>query len=83
MLNRPDVGLAVGHEGADGMRRRGRRVDLLRSVGIDACLLAPELARFESQDWRARTRFGALLRALNQFGKRARPQAADLQQAAR
>ena len=56
-------------------------MELLRSVGISAGLLAPELARFEPQDWRARTRFGALMRALNQFGERARPQAADLRQA--
>lgn len=72
------------------LARRGHRivvrsgsaeVDLLRSVGIDAGLLAPGLAHFEPQDWRARTRFGALMRALNQFGERARPQAADLRQA--
>lgn len=72
------------------LARRGHRtvvrsgageVGLLRSVGIDAGLLAPELAQFESQDWRARTRFGALMRTLNLFGERARPQAADLRQA--
>lgn len=71
------------------LARRGHRivvrsgaaeVGLLRSIGISADLLAPELARFEPQDWRAHTRFGALMRALNQFGERARPQAADLRQ---
>lgn len=54
--------------------RRGHRIvvrsgsaeaGLMRSAGIDAGLLAPELARVEPQDWRARTRFGALMRALN------------------
>ncbi len=72
------------------LARRGHRitvrsgaaeVELLRSIGIDASLLAPELARFEPQDWRARTRFGALMSALNMFGARACPQAADLRQA--
>ena len=67
--------------------RRGHRVivrtgpaevDLLRSIGVEAELLAPELAAFNPTDWQARTRFGALLRALDEFGKRARPQVADL-----
>ena len=58
------------------VRSGAGEVGLLRSVGIDAGLLAPELAQFEPQDWRARTRFGALMRALNLFGERARPQAA-------
>jgi UDP:flavonoid glycosyltransferase YjiC (YdhE family) len=70
--------------------RRGHRVvvrtgraeaDLLRSIGIDAEVLAPELAEFEPTDWQARTRFGALLRALDEFGQRARPQVADLEKA--
>ncbi len=69
------------------LMRRGHRVtvrtgameaELLRSAGIDAGLLAPELARFQPTDWQARTRFGALMRALSQFGERAAPQAADL-----
>ena len=34
----------VGRSGAD-------QASLLRSVGIDAGLLAPGLARFEPQDW--------------------------------
>lgn len=69
------------------LQRRGHRVivrtgpdevDLLRSVGIEAEVLAPELAAFDPTDWQARTRFGALLRALGEFGDRARPQVADL-----
>ena len=70
--------------------RRGHRVtvrsgfpqvELLRSLGIDAAPLAPELVRFEAEDWRARTRFGALVRALDQFGERARAQVPDLREA--
>ena len=69
------------------LQRRGHRVivrtgpaevDLLRSIGIEAEVLAPELAAFNPTDWQARTRFGALLRALDEFGARARPQVADL-----
>lgn len=56
-------------------------VELLRSLGFDADLLAPELVGFEPSDWQARTRFGALIRALNQFGQRAPAQATDLRQA--
>ena len=69
------------------LQRRGHRVIvrtgqdevyLLRSIGIEAEVLAPELAAFNPTDWQARTRFGALLRALDEFGDRARPQVADL-----
>ena len=69
------------------LQRRGHRVavhtgeaqvDLLHSIGIEGSLLAPELVRFEPTDWQARTRFGALMRALDLFGRRARPQVADL-----
>src|SRR5664280_924091 len=56
-------------------------VELLRSLGFDADLLPPELVGFEPSDWQARTRFGALIRALNQFGQRAPAQATDLRQA--
>jgi MGT family glycosyltransferase len=70
--------------------RRGHRVsvrsgadevDLLSTIGIEAAPLAPELVDFEPQDWRARTRFGALMRALNESGERAGPQVPDLQRA--
>jgi MGT family glycosyltransferase len=70
--------------------RRGHRVsvrsgadevDLLSTIGIEAAPLAPELVDFEPQDWRARTRFGALMKALNEFGERAGPQVPDLQRA--
>jgi UDP:flavonoid glycosyltransferase YjiC (YdhE family) len=72
------------------LQRRGHRVTvrtgvaeagLLRSIGIDADRLGPELVRFEPTDWQARTRFGALMRALEVFGQRARPQVADLNDA--
>lgn len=69
------------------LARRGHRVtvrtgtaevELLRSVGIQADLLGPGLRTFEPQDWRARTRFGALMTALDDFGARAALQAPDL-----
>lgn len=72
------------------LQHRGHRVTvrtgvaetaLLHSIGIDADPLAPELVRFEPTDWQARTRFGALIRALDVFGQRARPQVADLRDA--
>ena len=58
-----------------------KEVELLRSLGIDAEPLAAEIVDFEPQDWRARTRFGALLAGLGQFGERARFQIPDLQRA--
>jgi UDP:flavonoid glycosyltransferase YjiC (YdhE family) len=69
------------------LQRRGHRVavrtgaaevDLLHSIGIEADLLAPDLVRFGPTDWQTHTRFGALMRALDMFGQRARPQVADL-----
>jgi MGT family glycosyltransferase len=53
----------------------------LRAVGLDAHPLRRELKRFEPDDWRARTRFGALSSGLGQFGERARFQLLDLEQA--
>ena len=50
----------------------------LRSVGLHAEPLAPPIERFEPDDWKARTRFGALMSGLRQFGERARDQATDL-----
>ncbi|HEY5116500.1 MAG TPA: nucleotide disphospho-sugar-binding domain-containing protein [Nakamurella sp.] len=74
--------LELGRRGHRVTVRSGaNEVNLLHSIGIDANLLAPELASFEPRDWQARTRFGALMRALNQFGERAQPQVRDLQQA--
>jgi hypothetical protein len=67
------------------LERRGHRVvvrtgvaeaKLLRSIGIEAALLAPELVRFEPRDWRARTRLrGAHGRAqpVRRTGRRAGP----------
>jgi MGT family glycosyltransferase len=72
------------------LARRGHRVAvrcgaddvaLLRAEGLAADPLAPEIQRFEPDDWRARTRFGALVSGLRQFGERARFQLPDLQQA--
>ena len=69
------------------LMRRGHRVALrfgvdelqrMRSVGLPAESLTPEIERFEPEDWRARTRFGALRSGLGQFGERARFQAPDL-----
>jgi MGT family glycosyltransferase len=56
-------------------------VERLRSIGIDAQSLRREIERFEADDWRARTRFGALSSGLGQFGERARFQLRDLEQA--
>ena len=56
-------------------------VERLRSVGLDARSLRREIERFEPDDWRARTRFGALSSGLGQFGERARFQLLDLEQA--
>jgi hypothetical protein len=69
------------------LSRRGHRVivrcgvsdvELLRSVGLEAGPLAPPIERFDPDDWRARTRFGALMSGLRQFGERAPAQAEDL-----
>jgi MGT family glycosyltransferase len=70
--------------------RRGHRValrcgvdelDRMRAAGLAPDSLTPEIERFEPQDWRARTRFGALRSGLGQFGERARFQVPDLQAA--
>lgn len=62
------------------LARRGHRVavrcgigdvERLRSLGLEAQPLRPEIERFAPDDWRARTRFGALSRGLGQFGERA------------
>jgi MGT family glycosyltransferase len=53
-------------------------VERLRSAGLRAEPLAAPIERFEPDDWKARTRFGALMSGLRQFGERARAQAGDL-----
>jgi MGT family glycosyltransferase len=72
------------------LARRGHRVavrcgiddvERLRSLGLEAQPLRRELERFAPDDWRARTRFGALNRGLGQFGERAPLQLADLERA--
>jgi MGT family glycosyltransferase len=65
-----------GHQVA--VRAGIAEVDVLHSVGLSAKPLAAPIERFEPDDWRARTRFGALMSGLRQFGERARFQAADL-----
>ena len=74
----------------EALARRGHRVVVrcgvddvmrLRSLGLEAEPLRREIERFAPDDWRARTRFGALSRGLGQFGERAPLQLADLQQA--
>jgi hypothetical protein len=59
----------------------GSTTSSLRSVGLDAQSLRREIERFEPDDWRARTRFGALSSGLGQFGERARFQLRDLEEA--
>jgi hypothetical protein len=56
-------------------------VERLRPLGFDVRALRPEIERFEPDDWRARTRFGALSSGLGKFGERARFQLLDLEQA--
>ena len=56
-------------------------VERLRSLGLDAQPLRREIEHFEPDDWRARTRFGALSSGLGQFGERARFQLLDLEHA--
>ena len=56
-------------------------IERLRSAGLHAEPLAPPIERFEPDDWKARTRFGALMSGLRQFGERARAQASDLAEA--
>lgn len=68
-----------GHRVA--VRCGGEEAALLRSVGLAAESLAPEIERFEPEDWKARTRFGALRSGLGQFGERAPFQVADLERA--
>ena len=53
-------------------------VQSLRSIGLEAEPLAKPIERFKPEDWRARTRFGALMSGLRQFGERAHAQAEDL-----
>lgn len=70
--------------------RRGHRLaircgkdeaELLQGIGLAAQSLAPPIERFEPEDWKARTRFGALRSGLGQFGDRAPAQVSDLEQA--
>ena len=56
-------------------------VERMRAAGIDAHPLAPEIERFAPDDWRARTKFGALKSGLGQFADRARFQLPDLERA--
>ena len=56
-------------------------VERLRAAGLDVRSLRSEIERFEPDDWRARTRFGALNKGLGQFGERASFQLRDLGEA--
>ena len=62
---------AAGSTTSSGCVRSDLEVEPLRA----------EIERFTPDDWRARTRFGALNRGLGQFGERAPLQLADLEQA--
>ena len=72
------------------LARRGHRVavrcgrddvERLRSIGLPTESIAREIERFEPDDWRAGTRFGALRSGLGQFGERAPFQVSDLERA--
>ena len=77
-----DMLLELGRRGHRVVVRCGiDDVERLRSVGLEARPLSREIERFEPDDWRARTRFGALSSGLGQFGERARFQLRDLEQA--
>jgi MGT family glycosyltransferase len=54
-------------------------VPALRAEGLAAEPLAREIERFEPDDWRARTKFGALVSGMRQFGERAPFQLQDLE----
>lgn len=55
--------------------------ELLQATGLSARAIASEIERFEPDDWKARTRFGALRSGLGQFGDRAPFQVTDLERA--
>lgn len=72
------------------LQRRGHGVTVrcgvddvgrLRTAGLEAEPLAPEIERFTPDDWRARTPITALIRGLGQFGERAPAQCRDLRRA--
>lgn len=72
------------------LQRRGHGVTIrcgvddvgrLRTAGLAAEPLAPEIERFTPDDWRARTPITALIRGLGQFGERAPAQCRDLRSA--
>lgn len=48
-------------------------IERLRTVGLDAEPLAPSIERFEPDDWKARTRFGALMSGVPVRRARPRP----------
>jgi hypothetical protein len=73
--------LPLAHRGHHVAVRSGiDDVGRLRSLGIEAHPLRREIERFEPDDWRARTRFGAFSSGLGQFGRRARFQLLDLRE---
>jgi UDP:flavonoid glycosyltransferase YjiC (YdhE family) len=53
----------------------------MRGRGFDAAAIAAEIEALAMDDWRARTRLGAQVRALRTIGARARFDAGDLQRA--
>ena len=74
----------------EALSRRGHHVrircgvgeaELLSSLGLQAEPLVRQIEHFEPDDWRARTRFGALSSGLRQFASRARYQIPDLERA--
>lgn len=77
-----DTLVELAHRGHQVAIRCGAdEVERMRGAGLEARPLRREIERFEPEDWRARTRFGALRSGLGQFGERAQFQQLDLQQA--
>jgi MGT family glycosyltransferase len=71
--------LELSHRGHQVSVKAGvGEIRRLRSAGLDAEALATPIERFEPDDWKARTRFGALMSGLRQLGERAPAQADDL-----
>lgn len=65
-----------GHEVA--VRTLASEVELLRDLGFGAAAMDPEIERREIDDWRARTRIGALQAGLRGFLNRAHHDGPDL-----
>lgn len=63
------------------LRTLASEVQTMRGLGFDARPIAPSVARYELDDWKARSVPGMGLRALATFAARAEPELADLARA--